>query len=62
MRKSASSVARICTGLESPGIQQLFLTLYPSIACRPMAPAFEAAYRESAGLAAPMLTAAAAAA
>ena len=62
MRKTASSVARICTGLESHGIQQLFLQLYPSLGCQPMAPAFEMAYRESAGLAKPVLTAAAAAA
>jgi hypothetical protein len=56
MRKSASSVARICHGLESHGIQQLFLQLYPSAACRPMAQTFELAYRESSNTAIPILT------
>ncbi|HYL77264.1 MAG TPA: hypothetical protein VEU96_23825 [Bryobacteraceae bacterium] len=55
MRKSAASVARICTGLESQGIQQLFLQLYPSGGCHPMASAFELAYRESSGVAMPAL-------
>ena len=55
MRKSAASVARICSGLESQGVQQLFLQLYPSLGCRPMAAAFELAYRESSGVAAPVL-------
>ncbi|HEV2688480.1 MAG TPA: hypothetical protein VGV35_07990, partial [Bryobacteraceae bacterium] len=49
-RKAAASVARICTGLESHGLQQLFLELYPSIGCRPMAASFELAYHESTGL------------
>ena len=49
-RKAGASVARICTGLESHGIQQLFLQLYPSLGCRPMAAAFELAYREAAGV------------
>jgi len=61
MRKSAASVARICVGLESQGVQQLFLQLYPSIGCRPMAPAFELAYRESSGVAIPALASVAAA-
>ena len=61
MRKSAASVACICTGLESQGIQQLFLQLYPSIGCRPMASAFELAYRESSGVAMPVLASVAAA-
>jgi len=61
MRKSAASVARICVGLESQGVQQLFLQLYPSIGCRPMASAFELAYRESSGVAMLVLASVAAA-
>jgi hypothetical protein len=49
-RRAASSVARICTGLPSHGLQQLFLQLFPSPGCRPMAATFELAYRESSGM------------
>ena len=62
MRKSAASVARICHGLDSRGIQQLFLQLYPSNGCQPMAPMFEAAYCEASGVAMPLAIAAVAAA
>jgi len=61
VRKGAGSVARICVGLESAGIQQLFLQLYPSIGCRAMAPTFELAYHES-SMATPMCVGAVAAA
>jgi hypothetical protein len=47
VHSAAASVAGICCGLESPGIQQIFLQLYPSPGCRPMARAFELAYQES---------------
>ena len=46
-RKAASSVASICGGLDPQGIKQIFFQLYPSPGCRPMAHAFEMAYRES---------------
>jgi hypothetical protein len=44
---AAASTARICQGLESNGIHQIFFQLYPSTGCQPMAQAFELAYRES---------------
>jgi hypothetical protein len=47
VRKGASSVARICVGLQPSGIQQLFLQLYPSAGCQAMAATFELAYHES---------------
>ena len=61
IHKTAASVARICHGLESSNIQQVFLQLYPSAACRPMAHAFELAYRESFTVARPVRAAIAAA-
>ncbi len=61
-RKCASTVAKICSGLESNGVHQIFVQLYPSPGCRPMAAAFEQAYREASGFSQPPVTAAAAAA
>ena len=46
IHQAAASVARICQGLEPHGVQQIFLQLYPSQGCQPMAQAFELAYRE----------------
>jgi hypothetical protein len=43
---TAATVAKI-SRLEPNGIQQIFFQLYPSPGCRPMAHAFELAYRES---------------
>ena len=60
-RKSAASVARICHGLDSDGLHQIFLQLFPSSGCRPMAPAFELAYTESSAIAKARTVAAAAA-
>ena len=59
---SAASIARICHGLESHGIQQIFFQLYPSAGCQPMAQAFELAYRESSIAQKPRLAVASAAA
>ena len=47
IHRSAASVASICHGLESSGIQQVFFKLYASPGCYPMAPAFALAYQES---------------
>jgi hypothetical protein len=47
MHQVAASVARICVGLDAAGIQQIFVQLFPSPGCRPMAHAFELAYCES---------------
>jgi len=60
-RKAAASVARICVGLQSHGLQQLHLQLYPSAGCRPLASAFEIAYREASGTLSTVLATAAAA-
>ena len=46
-RKAASSVARICGGLDPQGLKQIFFQLYSSPGCRPMAQAFELAYQEA---------------
>lgn len=62
MRKAGASIARICQGLDPQGVQQLFLQLYPSPGCWPMAQAFELAYRESSIIAQPDRVTAAAAA
>ena len=61
-RRAALSVASICPGLDSRGLFQIFVGMYPSEACHPMASDFELAYRE-AGIPAcqPILTSAAAA-
>lgn len=47
VQKSASSVAHVCHGLESVGIQRIFTRLYTSPGCIPMAAAFEVAYLEA---------------
>jgi len=44
MRNAAASVAQICGGLDGRAIQQIFVQLYPSSGCRPMAATFEAEY------------------
>jgi hypothetical protein len=46
IHQAAATVARI-SRLEPNGVLQIFFQLYPSPACRPMAHAFEKAYRES---------------
>ncbi len=59
---AAASVARICQGLESRGIQQVFFQLYPSPGCQPMAQTFEMAYQASSNSQRPRLSVATAAA
>jgi hypothetical protein len=46
IHQAAASLAKIAR-LEPQGIHQIFFQLYPSTGCRPMAHAFELAYRES---------------
>lgn len=46
IHQAAATVAKICRGLEPQGVHKIFFQLYPSAGCRPMAPAFELAYRE----------------
>jgi hypothetical protein len=47
MHKSATSVAHVCHGLESAGVQRIFARLYTSSGCAHMAGVFEAAYMEA---------------
>jgi len=47
IRKSATSVAHVCHGLEEVGIRRIFVQLYTSPGCSPMAEAFEQAYMEA---------------
>jgi hypothetical protein len=62
MRSAASSVASICGAMDPQGLRQMFFELYPSPGCRPMAQAFELAYRDATTPAAgPILATAAAA-
>ncbi len=46
VRDAAASVAGICRGLSATGLQSIFIQLFPSPGCRPMAQAFEMAYRD----------------
>jgi hypothetical protein len=62
IHRSAQSVASICQGLESQGIQQVFFKLYASPGCYPMAQAFAVAYQESVAVQQPALAFASAAA
>lgn len=59
---AAASVAGICCGLDSTGVQQVFFQMYPSPGCRPMAHAFALAYQESSDAQRPRFTVASAAA
>ena len=45
IHQAAATVAKI-SRLEPHRVQQIFFQLYPSAGCRPMAHAFELAYRE----------------
>jgi hypothetical protein len=56
IRDAAQSVASICEGLGPAGLQQMFIQLYPSAGCRPMAQAFALAYLECAQAPQPVLT------
>ena len=43
---AAGSIAQICHALDIRGVQQIFIQLYPSSGCQPMAQAFALAYQE----------------
>ncbi|HUJ49426.1 MAG TPA: hypothetical protein VLW25_04485 [Bryobacteraceae bacterium] len=62
IHRSAASVAAICGGLESAGLQQIFFQLYPAPGCHAMAQAFALAYQESSVAQKPVLAFASAAA
>ena len=44
IQRAAASVARICSGLNASGAQEIFFQLYSSPGCATMAPAFEGVY------------------
>jgi hypothetical protein len=46
VHRSAASVAALCRGLDSAGLEQIFFQLYPSPGCRAMTPIFALAYQE----------------
>ncbi len=46
VRQAAQSVAGVCRGMDPAGVQQIFIQLYPSPFCRPMAHTFAIAYSE----------------
>ena len=48
VHQAAAMVGKICRTLDPNGVQQIFFQLFTSPGCRPMAQAFELAYRESA--------------
>ena len=56
IRQAAASVAVVCQSLDSTGVQQTFFQLFASPGCRPMAQAFELAYREALQPAKPRVT------
>ena len=62
IQRSAASVASICRGLESAGLQQIFFQLYAAPGCHAMAQAFALAYHESSAAQRPALAFASAAA
>jgi hypothetical protein len=62
IHSAAASVARICHDLDGRGVQQIFVQLYPSSGCQPMARAFELAYQESSNAPRPRVSVASAAA
>lgn len=62
VHRSAASVAAICRGLDSAGLEQIFFQLYPSSGCRAMAPIFAMAYQECSPVEKPALAFASAAA
>jgi hypothetical protein len=47
IQRCASTTAAICQDLLSSGAHRIFLQLYPSTACHPMAEAFVRAYQEA---------------
>jgi hypothetical protein len=57
IRDAAANVAGICRGLETGGgVQQIFIQLFPSPGCRPMARAFELAYLEASATPKPLFS------
>jgi len=61
VERSAESVASICRGMTESGVRSIFVQLYSSPGCAPMAGAFAAAYYEATSPRKPMTLAVAAA-
>ena len=47
VQRSASSIAAICPSLSPAGAEQVFLQIFPSSGCAPMATAFAICYAEA---------------
>lgn len=47
VQRSAASVALVCPGLGAVGAEQVFLQIFPSPGCTPMASAFAASYADA---------------
>jgi hypothetical protein len=47
VRAGAASVARLCHEMDASGAERVFLKMYPSSGCAPMAGHFVAAYADS---------------
>ena len=48
VERSAETVASICHGMTPAGVRSVFVQVYPSAGCAPMAFAFQSAYFETA--------------
>jgi len=48
IRQSATTVATLCQDLQPSGIHRIFVQLYPSTGCLPMAHAFQLSYLDAA--------------
>lgn len=47
VRQSAATVAALCRDMEPAGLHQIFVQLFPSPGCRPMAQAFQLSYLDA---------------
>jgi hypothetical protein len=49
VQQTAAESAKVCPGASGRAVTQLFVLLYPNIACAPMAKRFAQAYRDAPG-------------
>jgi len=61
VERAAEAVAAVCRGMNGTGVQTIFIQLYSSPGCAPMAGTFESAYLATSTPRKPMLHAVAAA-
>jgi hypothetical protein len=58
IKRCASTTAIICQDLQPSAVQRIFLQLYPSSGCQPMAHAFARAYEDAVTPSKPMVVSA----